>query len=388
MKPILVIADDLSGAAEAATAIGILGTKIWTSSDPRDLILEELKSANHVVIDINDRGLDSGFARKQSITLEQLIQDHVEHRLVFRKADSLLRGHLDVMVASASTFGPIVMSMANPSANRTVVNGAVRVLGSDISSTGLWDTEKNDPWQSIQDAIAPTKGQVVPLEIIRGPKHMLLDHLEDITSRGLAAICDAETDVDLETVAATALQLERVQLIGSAGLARAVGKYIGSNEAPEAIVPFGSTNTMIIVGSASQASLDQVAALEKSGHAILDARSLSLEQVESTISEFGNVVLHPIGPQLLSEDLRELVRGCSIIATGGATARAILDFLNAHWIIPYHEVETGLVACQTSQGQIMVIKPGSYGDDETLLRALEFLTTTKPRQLGIQDARQ
>jgi hypothetical protein len=42
--------------------------------------------------------------------------------------------------------------------------------------------------------------------------------------------------------------------------------------------------------------------------------------------------------------------------------------------MPFTEIENGVVCSIASNGQIVITKPGSYGDDLALVRAVNFIS--------------
>jgi uncharacterized protein YgbK (DUF1537 family) len=114
---------------------------------------------------------------------------------------------------------------------------------------------------------------------------------------------------------------------------------------------------MVVVGSTSKAAKQQLEALR----ATQSARVFSSEQLTKALS-----------PELVSQ-----ARQSSLVLTGGETARRVLDALGVHWVQPLAELEPGVVVCATDQHQLVVIKPGSFGNDQTLVRAVSFLKNRK-----------
>jgi uncharacterized protein YgbK (DUF1537 family) len=134
----LVIADDLSGAAEIA-GVG------WRYHLPTRLLREPPTQSLEglTVIDTDSRLLPAEQA-------EQRVFDFVEHvrserfDLVYKKTDSVLRGAVrDEIEALLSAFGRerAVLVPQNPSRGRTVSGGVYRIDGVPLDQTGF----KDDP---------------------------------------------------------------------------------------------------------------------------------------------------------------------------------------------------------------------------------------------------
>ena len=175
-RHVLVLADDLSGAAEAAA--GFIG---------RGLGVEVLLHAGTprrpvTVLDLHTRRLcvaDAEDAVAQALSI-------ADGRQTIIKIDSLLRGPIDATVrAAAATGRPVIIAAGNPKLGRTVVDGVVLVDGIPLDQTDLWTAESTPAPRSIADA----GGHVPGVQIV------------DITS-----------DADLDRVVAHATPAARARI--------------------------------------------------------------------------------------------------------------------------------------------------------------------------------
>jgi 4-phospho-D-threonate 3-dehydrogenase / 4-phospho-D-erythronate 3-dehydrogenase len=127
---ILVLADDLSGAAEAAA------TFLGRVPAPR-LVLEpgQADRPGITVVDLDTRGLPQPQADSRLATT----LDHSRPgRLTVIKIDSLLRGHLGAVVESLADRGPVVIAAGLPALGRTVRHGVLHVEDVPLHRTDLW----------------------------------------------------------------------------------------------------------------------------------------------------------------------------------------------------------------------------------------------------------
>ena len=64
-----------------------------------------------------------------------------------------------------------------------------------------------------------------------------------------------------------------------------------------------------------------------------------------------------------------------MVLTGGETARAVLDALGVRWLEPLAEIEHGAVLSRTDQNALIVTRPGSFGEADSLLKIVERLSS-------------
>ena len=135
-----ILADDLTGAADCAIALGGRGlAAVVTWGD-----IENVRSQEPILAyDTASRGLsaDAAAARHREVLASQ----PASGRFFFKKIDSTLRGQPAVEIAatldclrsrSGSAFG--VLSVAFPAAGRTTRDGRILVNGRALEETDLW----------------------------------------------------------------------------------------------------------------------------------------------------------------------------------------------------------------------------------------------------------
>lgn len=356
---VVAVADDLSGATETLAALGLWGAKVWLNTDSPKDFLNELDSGNDMVIDTNSRLLSTAQARLSAKKIRNLLSNAQRSALVFRKVDSLLRGNIATEVEEALDQGPVVIALANPETGRTNVDGSVLVKGVALHETGLWDLEEHEPWRSIGAALGNLPSVVIPLVKVRSGVQELAQALIECANARAIAICDAETDTDLDAIAQATRQITDVQLIGTAGLARAIARIVRPTHKAVQAPSVMARNVMVIVGSGAEASRRQVAELDKQGTKsyIFGVEGTDKPSIDSAI-------------------------GSSLVLTGGETARVFLESMGIEWVKPFAEIENGLIASTTSNSQIVVIKPGSYGDDQTLIRAVNYIKNFSNKEMS------
>ncbi|MFG6191629.1 four-carbon acid sugar kinase family protein [Nonomuraea sp. JJY05] len=198
-----VLADDLTGAAETAAAL------MSAARPARIALAVPVAAAPVVVADLDSRHHPRAF----DLVREALAQ--AGDRRVFVKVDSLLRGNVAATVA-ACLDAPVVFAPALPSAGRTVVGGVPYVQGVPLRETRAWRAEPRPAPATVAEALGDVPWVHVPVGA----------DLSEALAAGRVAVCDAETDADLDAIVAATLG-GSARLIGSGGLATALGRALG-----------------------------------------------------------------------------------------------------------------------------------------------------------------
>ncbi|WP_165959963.1 four-carbon acid sugar kinase family protein, partial [Nonomuraea longispora] len=249
--PVFALADDLSGAAETAAVLmsPARPARIVLSGPPYDAAPPVLVAD----LDTRHRPGVAGLVR------EALAWAAGRHVLV--KIDSLLRGDIAATVhACLTTFTgpapvPVVLASALPQAGRTVVDGVPLIHGIPLRETRTPDpavglaggpTRARRSQSATVPATGPATGSgagpgtvaaalgAVPsagvgLATVRAGQAALREALAETVAGGRVAVCDAETDADLDTIVAAALACDPgTRLVGAAGLAAALGRTLNA----------------------------------------------------------------------------------------------------------------------------------------------------------------
>ena len=344
-RHVLVLADDLSGAAEAAA--GFIGRGLGVEV----LLHAGVPSRPVTVLDLHTRRLcvaDAEDAVAQALSI-------ADGRQAIIKIDSLLRGPIDATVrAAAATGRPVIIAAGNPKLGRTVVEGVVLVDGIPLDQTDLWTAESAPAPRSIADAA----GHVPGVRIV------------DITS-----------DADLDSVVAHATA--DTILIGTGALTAAVARTLPQRSAARPVA--ASSRTVIVVGTADSGACAQLRELESAGTAVVRIDSADLLAGRAVKPVAHDAVALAIDGPVAPENAHRLVHALADVAagiiddstdlvlTGGETARTVLDRLGVDRIEPIHEIHAGAIASVTPDGRIVVTRPGSFGDHRSLATIAAYL---------------
>lgn len=380
---IVVLADDLSGAAEAAA------TFLGRTPAPR-LVLkpEQAQRPGITVVDLNTRGLPQPQADSLlHATLDQSPPD----RLTVIKMDSLLRGHLGAVVELLAARGPVVVAAGLPALGRTVRDGVLHVDGVPLHRTDLWHLEAMPAPGSIAELIGR------PTRICSSPSGITA-----ALSDGAVAICDIVTDADLDSVVATARRIPGVQLVGTAALTAALARTLPTN-GQQRVENSCAAAVLAVVGTGALNAEAQVAAFVGTGatpvavpaEALIsgtaDATELSAAlaahaQVVVTVGGGVPAAQRPalaaaLGRYVAAGDLPAAPRP-DLVLTGGETARSVIDALGIDALEPVGVVHHGAVVSVAPDGRRIVTRPGSFGDRDSFVDIAAHLASAHAAQFS------
>ncbi|HXE06178.1 MAG TPA: four-carbon acid sugar kinase family protein [Bryobacteraceae bacterium] len=405
----LVLADDLTGAADCAVAFAGCGlSAIVALDDGRDCDAEVL------AIDANTRANEP---HEAASAMERLIRAHArgDDLLIYKKIDSTLRGNVAaelkaLLTARNSVMGEgahavAVLAPAFPATGRTTVGGRPLVNGLSLSKTDLWQRERKSPPESLIEMMGESglRPALVELSAIRG--NNLREIVTKLAREADVLVCDAETEEDLHAIACASMTLGCGAVwVGSAGLASHLPRAAGLQRegAPGPALLWGGPS-LFVVGSGSSVSRQQARLLESRPDVISlriargalrggenlpewQAHRAALERAFSA----GVDVLLTLGADesiefeqepLLAAAMGEMLRPFSnlvgaLVITGGETARAVFRAWEIRGMQILGEVEPGLpfsITAGWSRQLPVLTKAGGFGTPGTLLHCREFL---------------
>ncbi|HWM35884.1 MAG TPA: four-carbon acid sugar kinase family protein, partial [Streptomyces sp.] len=383
---VLIVADDLSGAADSAaalarradTAVALHAGAGWPQ-------------ATVVSVDTDSRYLPGPEA---AAVCAAVIGRAGPRTLVYKKIDSTLRGNIGPETAASlaslrgrgleSADGPgapagagdesgdrflAVVAPAFPATGRTVLDGNVLVEG--------------EPLQARHPARQPLTGQLraaglevalLPLSELRAERPE--ESLAAMAGRIDAVVVDALTDEDLARTVRACTGL-RVLLVGSGGLAHHLPitgtventgheeqlEHPGSESESGGEESADERPTLFCIGSRSAAARAQLRTLLDTSPTVavpvpLDpqARETAAQRVASALSQGRDVAVFPdpgeaVDPARAGDIAAALATAVgpglgtagTLVATGGETARAVLRAAGVHALAVQGEAEAGVV---------------------------------------------
>jgi len=301
---ILIIADDLTGAADCGAACAAHGLDAVVVLDDS----AGIPRAEVVAVDANTRAMTPTVAAAETA---RIVREYPA-RIVYKKIDSTLRGNVGVEIAAALEA---YCEMGYPEAV-TVVAPAFPAMGRTTKGGRMY-----------------VHGEVVGA----GDIGRMLE--------------DAETDEDLRAIAAKWMHHEAgVVWVGSAGLARWLPEAAGLKRGEPPVVPNVTGPIVFAIGSPSQRSREQAQALEEAGVGNDIVLKGEAEALANTIAR------NPerIGGLVLTGG--ETAR--AVLSRLGITALRVVGEV---------ETGVPILVAEGS-GLPVVTKAGDFGDRETLLR--------------------
>ena len=426
-----IFADDLTGALDASARFAARGMPTFVSATTQiPLGASELYQV--VALNMDSRHNEPRQAREAAIRASSSLNS-AGFTPLFNKVDSTLRGHpgLEANAVLGTLNGEmIVFAPAFPATGRTVIDGHLLVNGVPVNQTDVGrDVLSPVPASSIVEILRKNTGMdaaSVRLSQVRSGPEPLADLFVRIADGGAAiAVLDSESDQDLWTIVVAASRSNKqIVLTGSGGLAASLANAYGDDQTgqrkPERLArqPFlvvaGSQREIVHAQAETVRKQAKANIIEIDGDRLLDAvegaaeRERVIGEASRSIREGRSVVLllvsRTIGPEggraaLLSVARDRLVAELgaitarvsqasvnALVLIGGDTAKGILNALNCTGIILRDEampgVPAGVMHAGALDGAPVVTKAGDFGDEETLLKIFEYLSTGRTWREG------
>ena len=415
MSSILIIADDLSGAADCAIGFASAGHRTVVTLDvPAHGF--DAGAADVIAADTDTRRLTPAEAAQRSAAAWQTLRE--PGRRLYKKIDSTLRGNWAAEVAALQPLaGLAIVAPAFPATGRTLRGGRVLVHGEPLEATDTWKLDNPDRAADLHAMLAEAGLSTAQLDVdaLREGADTLAARIAAVAASGAQAlVVDAETRQDLLMLAQVTTQMnEALFWVGSGGLAREIAGLESLFEVRAAAQTQGapeprdqSAPVLVLVGSLSAVSERQCAMLrERAGMAELTVPPAMLREGEHHAdwsawrARIGEVLatradlllrigrddaFDPAEGALLSTALAALVKPHfgvlgGLIATGGETARAMLSAVGIGGVELIEEIEPGVaigkpLEVRAAQPHLRIVtKAGAFGTDHALFAAWRYL---------------
>jgi len=424
MLRVAVIADDLTGAADT-------GIQFFRQEAPVYLLgCENLGSfrfpgsPHSLSVFTHTRNLRGGEAIERVRAVASTIKDR-NPLLIYKKIDSCLRGNMGVeldAVAEALGSEASFVAPAFPAQNRITLHDVHSLHGVPLAETEMAHDPVSPVAESRVSVLLGRQSRLpvgrIDLDVLeRGAGHLFRE-VERFVRQGFHHIVfDAVTQAHLDAIASLALtRFPRSLLAGSAGLASSLSRLLAPGTVGTRVMPRPLGKRILFVcGSASGILGAQVEELvRRSGCAsyCLDPRELIERHRRETLLRLSRsaarelsgrgVVLNvkpptgstpPSDGQEILKGLVEIVvsaldavRPDAIFLSGGDTAFAVLNALQAEGILMAREIVSGLVLGTFIGGPFhclpVTTKAGAFGAPDTLVRLYETLSGGKDPNNG------
>jgi len=416
LRRLLILADDLTGAADCANAFaggGLSATVIFEDGS------EDI-AGDVLTIDCDTRHLapEEAAARVKRITRKHIFND--PSLPIFKKVDSTLRGNVGAELralleerrlhAGQAQRIVAVMAPAFPAGGRTTIGGYQMVHGVPLNQTEIWanhglSSEAYLPGMLQKIELRTT---LLTLELVRTGCAQLSSTMQRAALESDVLVCDAENDDDLKAIAETSLVLGGGTIwVGSAGLAHQLPHAAGlpTNARPLDLPGISIAPILFVVGSMSSVSRQQAIKLEREtpvttirirpSTLLNDPSASALAAVAASIDDSlksgidtllmldANEWVDVSKRRRITDALGQMLAPYAkivgaLVATGGETARAILDGWRVTSLVMLGELERGLpysFVRLNGRPLPVVTKAGAFGNDESLIACRNFLTS-------------
>lgn len=377
---IVVIADDLTGAAE----LGGLALRFDLKTEVSTRVPLH-SDADILILATDTRSVSQQDAEDCMASVTRQVMA-LQPKLIFKKVDSVLRGHvtaeLDIQL-KVLNLPRVLLVPANPRLGRTIENGIYFLKGEPLHLSGF----SGDPEFAIKSSCVTDMLAASSL-----PVHVLKKE-DDITPHGIL-VGEASAHSDLCTWAERAS--ENLFIAGAAEFFESIlelitGKKAGERKVNASDIP---APELIVCGSAFGRSKEAIKSVQENGGPVsympVDVIQLMdadddkgfygqwTRQIIKLFAEYGKAVI-AIDPSDLNEntgnaaslrlktamivekvfDLKEVKE---LLIEGGSTASAILGQLGLSDFVPVKELAPGVIrmASKERAGLFVTMKPGSY----------------------------
>lgn len=407
MTSLLIVADDLSGAADCASACRHHGLSASVSLNPLVIPNSQNNAGEKRVLAVD--------AHSRNLRPDQAADLHcriLKHHLtkttaLYKKVDSTFRGNIGAEIAATVALaGMAILAPAFPATGRSTIDGQQWVHGTELSKTQIWRNDGQSGTADIAQMMQAEGLRVVkiPLSEIRDPTTPLQDRFLACAQAGVdVLVCDAEQAYDLERIARSSINLPAHYFwAGSAGLMEYVAQALKQeHNAAQITLPAVNGRVLTIAGSMSTICAEQVRQLNKQrdiqlvtapagtltageSHAhwpaLCHSLTAALERGDAIIGiPDDNRVERAAGAALCLALGRlvapQVARLGAIVATGGETARAVFDAVKITALHLAGDVEEGVpISLATGALTLPVItKAGAFGNAQTLVRCYDTL---------------
>lgn len=423
-----IIADDLTGANDSGVQLAKKGLSSTVILDYRQS--GDAAPADVLIVDTDSRAKQGAEAYEAAYGAAHYLKRH-GYGHIYKKVDSTLRGNMaEELRAVEQVFRPDLMLIAPafPKMNRVTVGGHHYVNGSLITDTEFAKDPKTPVTESfipgLLQAGAGREVGLIDASLLRGPADELAAYVNQAISHGQTwLVCDSESEQDLRTIAAFFSSWDRsIVWAGSAGLIEYLPEALalkpsGSGEEAEAL----AGKTLVVSGSLSRTTRQQltkvgemaeacmlevdpvdlvrgdtdadryVRALEKSSdkpyavlyvdgseHNRISAKAAG-DQLGLSLTEVSEAISRGLG-HITREILQAFEDIEGLVLTGGDTAKAVCQELGIGEMQLHSEAEPGLPFGKLQgkgRSYWAITKAGGFGRDESLVDALQYMTTKK-----------
>jgi len=409
-EKVAVIADDLTGANEIAAIIAREGKKSFVLHGFVDeKTLEELwERYEGIVFNLNSRNLSEKIAYRKVKNLISFSKK-IRKRLIYKKIDSTMRGNVGEEIDAILDTGCVdiaVLVPALPEMKRITVGGYHIIEGLPLSQTFYAEGKKTSFLPEIVRAQSKYLVGYIDLKTIEsGLDSIVHKLLQEYKKEKLILVCDCYSRENLKYIKEAIIKSKlKVLPVGSAGLF----------EELFCTVKFSFLPSLIICGSLNRLTRMQLNLLlkkEKAGYLELHLNSIFSGKEEDELKDLkeeGEIFLAQrkdliiATPEKSYKSVEKAITKylavlggyflknyplAGVIATGGDTAMALLENLEAEGIEIIDEIEpfipVGIIHGGKAEGKAIITKTGGFGQDDVFLKAVKYLKKRSSQNLNL-----
>lgn len=418
-----IVADDVTGANDIGLMYAKHGYKVEVFSVYQELDLRSIQ-ADVIVLDTNSRADEPAVAYEKVFAATKKLLP-LNCRLLTKKTCSVFRGNVgsefDAMLDAAKKDFAVVIA-AFPKNGRITKEGIHYVHGkilseSEFAQDPIHPMTKDD----LREIVVSQSRRPVSLlnyRVVAKGVTAVRNEVEKYRSRGGYLIVDSTSQDDLKTVARALA--EEPLIFGSSALAEELPKFWGPPQVGLIMndLPRNSVGTLMVAGSVTPQTKSQVRYLREQGFPVraVDTRRLfapkeRAEEIDKAVSWASSIVKsgRPAlvygrhEPKEIEETLEAALRAgfskieanrlvsCTLgeitrrivemnkvkrlVVAGGETSNDVCRSLGIIGNLVLKEIQPGLPS-GLSRGRnelLVVLKSGSFGTPDFLVKALEHL---------------
>ena len=420
-----ILADDLTGANDTALQFHIQGanTQILLSNDVEPL---NTKNTQTWAVSTESRNLAPEEAFQSVKSAAEMLVQKINPDYFYKKIDSTLRGNIAVEVLAlldTLNWDAAVIVPAFPQEGRITVGGYHLLKGVPIERTEM----ARDPYSPIFESHIPTLfaarideeckdliGTIELKTIMNGAGPILRELNELISDGKKLIIADAVSTVDIEQIALAINKSDyNILPAGTAAFARSLAElWFIDLDNSHITKTFPELPKLIISGSATQITANQIKTLENSDD--IDALIISLtydnikngvsealvDRIVSNLGQKNTVLVHTshiiqnfdgfsddsLNAELTRTKLATMITDylaeftqkviakheVILITLGGETSYKCCNAIGANQLQLIDEVVPAIALCMDHNAQWIVTKSGNLGNANTLIDILKY----------------
>lgn len=424
-----IIADDLTGANDTAVQFhkGGANTKILLDSE----YTPKIKAGTEVwALSSESRNVPSDVAISRVERAIETFTANFSFDYYYKKIDSTLRGYIaleTLTMINILDYEAAIIIPAFPQEGRTTVGGYHLVKGVPIGKTEIAIdphspiTESYVPLllrNQLGEGVADIVGTIDLRTVMNGAGPILAKISELIKDGKRLIVADAVSLTDIEQIVLAITKSDKKLLpAGTAATAQVLSKYwLGGIEKEETSVTLDKLPKLIVSGTATQITANQIQKLEQSDDIeninfipleikdILDGvKDEIVERIVKNLQSGVTVCIHTSNmitnfdgfsedslnaeltkeklAYMITDYLAELTRKVTdninviLITLGGETSYKCCKAISSNELQLIDEVAPAIPLCYDIRNNWIITKSGNLGNNNTLIEILQYLDT-------------